>query len=78
MKAHSFSSTAARIYNSLPRHLKRKQRLEENFDRVKVIEEFKRQLDNFLTTMPDQPTTAGLTRAAQTNSIVDQVNYIED
>ena len=78
MRTQSFSHTAARIYNSLPRHLKRKQQLEENFDRVSVVEEFKKQLDNFLTTLPDQPTTPGLTRAAETNSIVDQVNYIED
>ena len=78
MRTQSFSYSAARIYNSLPRHLKRKQALEENFDRVRVVEEFKKQLDNFLTTLPDQPTTPGLTRAAETNSIVDQVNYIED
>ena len=78
MRTQSFSYLAARIYNSLPRHLKRKQALEENFDRVIVVKEFKKQLDNFLTTLPDQPTTPGLTRAAETNSTVDQVNYIED
>ena len=65
--------SAARIYKSLPGHLKRKQALEGNFDRVRVIEKFKKQLDNFLTTQPDQPITLGLTRAAKTNSIVDQV-----
>ena len=53
----SFSHSAAKIYNSLLRHLKRKQALEENFDTVRVVEEFKKQLDNFLTTQPDQPTT---------------------
>ena len=79
MRTQSFSYSAARIYNSLPRHLKRKQALEENFDWVSVVEEFKKQLDNFLTTLTDQPTTPGLTRAQpETNSIVDQVNYIED
>lgn len=78
MKTHSFSYTAARIYNALPRQLKQKMGLEENFDKVRVVEEFKKKLDNFLTTVPDQPTTPGLTRAAETNSIVDQVNYIEE
>ena len=78
MKTQSFSYAAARIYNSLPRHLKRKQRLEENFDKGKVVEDFKKELDCFLTKLPDQPTTAGLTRAADTNSIVDQIKYIED
>ena len=78
MRTQSFSHSAARIYNSLPRHLKRKQALEENFDKVRVVEEFKKQLDIFLTTLPNQPTTPGLTRATETNSIVNQVNYIED
>ena len=78
MKTQCFSYTAARIYNSLPRHLKQKQGLEDNYNRGKVVEDFKKELDCFLTELPDQPTTAGLTRAAETNSIVDQINYIEN
>ena len=78
MRTQSFSHTGARIYNSLLKHLKRKQALEEKFDRLRVVEEFEKQLDNFLTTLPDQPTTPGLTRTAETNSIVDQDNYIKD
>ena len=78
IRTQSFSHTATRIYNSLPRHLKSKQALKENFNRVRVVVEFKKQLDTFLTTLPYQPTTPGLTRAAETNSIADQVNYIED
>ena len=54
MRTQSFIHTAARIYNSPLRHLNRKQALGENFDRVRVVEEFKEQLDNFLTTLPDQ------------------------
>ena len=69
MRTQSFSHSEARI--TYPRrHLKRKQALEENFDRVRVVEEFKKQSDIFLTTLPHQPTTPGLTRAAETNSIV--------
>ena len=34
---------------------------------------FKNNLDIFLVTIPDQPTTPGLVRAAVTNSLVDQV-----
>ena len=78
METQSFSYAAARIYNSLPRHLKQKQRLAENFDKGKVVEDFKKELDCFLTKLPDQPTTEGLTRAADSNSIVDQIKYIED
>ena len=34
---------------------------------------FKKALDNFLSTVPDQPTVSGLTRAAATNSLIDQL-----
>ena len=52
MRTQSFSYSAARIYNSLPRHLKRKQALEENFDRVRVVEEFKKTIGQ----LPNNPT----------------------
>ena len=34
---------------------------------------FKKALDDFLATVPDQPTVPGLTRAAATNSLIDQL-----
>ena len=51
---------------------------EENFDKVRVVEKFKKQLDNFLTTLSNHPTTPELTRASETSSIVDQVDYFQD
>ena len=37
------------------------------------VDVFKRAVDTFLATLPDQPTVIGLTRAAITNSLIDQV-----
>ena len=37
------------------------------------IEYFKNHLDVFLATIPDQPTTTGLGRAAETNSLIHQL-----
>ena len=39
---------------------------------------FKNHLDIFLSRIPDQPTTIGLTRAAATNSLLDQVPMVQD
>ena len=39
---------------------------------------FKNHLDIFLSRIPDQPTTTGLTRAAATNSLLDQVPMVQD
>ena len=40
-------------------------------------EVFKLQLDNYLTGIPDQPTIPNQTRAADTNSLIDQVPMTE-
>ena len=37
------------------------------------VNTFKKYLDEFLATVPDQPTVPGLTRAACTNSMIDQL-----
>ena len=41
------------------------------------IDMFKNHLDIFLGNIPDQPTTSGLTRGAQTNSLLHQVPFNE-
>jgi hypothetical protein len=38
-----------------------------------TLDIFKRELDNFLSTIPDQPTVPGLQRAAETNSLIHQI-----
>ena len=37
------------------------------------LDSFKRELDKFLSSIPDQPTIPGLQRAAETNSLIHQI-----
>ena len=55
----------ARLFNILPSFLRN-----ENSGDFAL---FKNYLDIFLSSVPDQPTTPGLTRAAVSNSLLDQV-----
>ena len=55
----------AKLFNILPNHLRN-----ENSGDFAL---FKNHLDIFLSTVPDQPTTPGLSRAAASNSLLDQV-----
>ena len=57
----------ARLFNLLPKSL----RNENSAD----FPLFKNHLDIFLARIPDQPTMSGLTRAAVTNSLLDQVPW---
>ena len=38
-----------------------------------TVEQFKTKLDSWLESIPDQPTVSGRQRAANTNSLIDQV-----
>ena len=60
----------ARLFNLLPKTL----RNENSAD----FPLFKNHLDIFLARIPDQPTTAGLARAAVSNSLLDQVPLVPD
>ena len=42
-----------------------------------TVEQFKAGLDHWLSTIPDQPTIARRQRAAKTNSLLDQVQYVQ-
>ena len=55
----------ARIFNLLPSEIR-------NID-ADNVDQFKKNLDDFLSQVPDQPTTAGLGRAAETNSLLHQI-----
>ena len=55
----------ARLFNLLPKNL----RNEDSGD----YDLFKNNLDIFLSTIPDEPTTSGLVRAASSNSLLDQI-----
>ena len=63
----SLQVRGARLFNCLPRGIR---------DIVTGIPEmFKSSLDNWLSTIPDDPTIPGRQRAASSNSLLDQVQY---
>ena len=64
-RERSLGVHGARLFNILPSNLRN-----ENSGDFAL---FKNHLDIFLSTVPDQPTTPGLYRAASTNSLLDQV-----
>ena len=66
----SLSVHGARLFNLIPQHLRDMS--------VGTVEQFKHGLDDWLVTVPDQPTIPGRQRAANTNSIIDQVAYVAD
>ena len=61
----SMGVKGARIFNLLPSEIR-------NID-ADNVDQFKKNLDEFLSQVPDQPTTAGLGRAAETNSLLHQI-----
>ena len=64
-KESSLQVRGARLFNSIPREIR---------DTVTGTPEmFKSKLDEWLSTIPDQPTVPGRQRAATTNSLLDQV-----
>ena len=70
MRADSFQVVAPTLYNLLPASLRR------TSDCVNPLLSFKTQLDKLLAKIPDQPTVSGLCRAAESNSLVHQVQFM--
>ena len=68
-RERSLGVHGVRLFNLLPKHL----RNEDSGD----FPLFKNHLDLFLATVPDQPTTTGLGRAAATNSLLEQVQLLD-
>ena len=61
------------LYNLLPKEMRELENITQPGPNNVIA--FKTKLDNFLSHIPDQPTTPGLPRQAKTNSLVDQVKY---
>ena len=55
------------VFNLLPRSLRDMKGATQNT--------YKKELDSYLSTIPDQPTLPGTQRAAETNSLIDQNFY---
>ena len=64
-REHSLAVKGARLFNLLPETIR-----SMNTDHVDY---FKNNLDVFLSSIPDQPTVTGLGRAAESNSLLDQL-----
>ena len=64
----SLSVKGARLFNILPRDLRDTS--------TGTVEQFKGRLDDWLSNVPDQPTIPGRQRAADTNSLLDQVKML--
>ena len=69
-RERSLGVHGALLFNFLPVN----QRNEDSWD----FALFKNHLDIFLAMIPDQPTTPGLARAAESNSLLDQVPLVPD
>ena len=68
-KESSLRVKGCRLFNILPAVLR-------NADHGDLLM-FKNNLDHFLSSIPDQPTTSGLQRAAETNSLIHQVPMVD-
>ena len=71
LKNKSILDWSCRLYNSLPLEL----RLPLDHSTKPSVATFKTKLDNWLITIPDQPTITTRMRPAQTNSIIHQKQY---
>ena len=61
----SLQVRGAKLFNNIPREIRDTS--------TGTPEQFKAKLDNWLSTIPDQPTVPGRQRAAASNSLLDQV-----
>lgn len=59
-----------KIFNSLPKDIR-------NTTKV-TVEKFKNQLNIFLCKIPDQPNIPGYRKPAQSNSVADQMLYMDE
>ena len=66
----SLQVKGAKLFNCIPRGLR------DTF--TGTAEQFKAGLDKWLADIPDQPTIPGRQRAATTNSLLDQVQYLQN
>ena len=67
-KEGSLGVRGAVLFNLMPTHIR-----DSN---VSTTEAFKVLLDNYLQTIPDQPTVSGLVRGAETNSLIHQIPLV--
>ena len=74
MRESSFFCEGPILYNLIDDKLREHEYID--YPAKEHVEEFKRKLDIFLRRIPDEPTSPGEARAANSNSLVDQITYI--
>ena len=62
-------SRGSKLFNILPKYIR-------EYIGTDNINTVKRKLDNFLESVPDQPSCAKIQKEAKSNSILDQINYL--
>ena len=72
LKRKSILPRCCSTYNALPSNL----RMLENTDDKPSLSKFKKQLDDWLVLVPDQPYLPNRQRASTSNSIIEQRHYI--
>ena len=68
LRRGSFTFRGSQLFNCLPIQLRQ-------IDPSQSLLSFKSTLDKLLATIPDQPTVTGLNRAAESNSLIHQMQY---
>ena len=69
LREASFAVHGSRLFNTLPQHLRNMTNVE--------LPEFKKELDKFLATVPDEPQSPGYTdiRRAESNSLINMAQF---
>lgn len=73
LRYNSFNFIGPQLFNLLPPELSNYRAPEGTQD---LVSSFKNQLDKFLSKFPDEPTIQGISRQANSNSLVDQIFYM--
>ena len=72
MRINSFGYLGPQLFNALPMELRN---FEPANNTTNLTFAFKTQLDKYLEKIPDEPTVNGLSRQANSNSLLEQINY---
>ena len=75
LRQNSFFYRGPQLYNLLPLTLRQVEEIDT--PKKQHVATFKEKLDKYLAEIPDQPTTPGLHRAAETNSLIHQIPLTE-
>ena len=73
LRYSSFFTQGPRLFNLLPKNLRKPSTATTREEKDKLKKWFKRRVDKWLELIPDEPTTEDLKRTADSNSIIGQM-----